>query len=123
MEERRIAIYNPLPLGKPTKYSKESILIILRQALGNPALGLLPSDQETITINNHKDKFGIELQHKIYREQDSINIAIHQITCYLEGKKVDKGNFDAIALSFTDTYNQQGFFIYKRNDIAHYINQ
>ena len=85
---------------------------------------LSSSDQKTITINNHKDTIRYRITaHKIYREQDSINIAIHQVTCYLEGKKVDKGNFDAIALSFTDTYNQQGFFIYKRNDIAHYINQ
>ena len=91
---------------------------------GESSSWLSPSDQKTITINNHKDTIRYRITaHKIYREQDSINIAIHQITCYLEGKKVDKGNFDAIALSFTDTYNQQGFFIYKRNDIAHYINQ
>ena len=39
----------------------------------------------------HKDTIRYRITaHKIYREQDSINIAIHQITCYLEGKKVDK---------------------------------
>ena len=60
---------------------------------------------------------------KILRASDTIALAVQQFQLYLEGEKVTSGRFDAVEFSFSDTYNQQGFFIYKRNDGAHYINK
>ena len=49
---------------------------------------LSSSDQKTITINNHKDTIRYRITaHKIYREQDSINIPFWS---HISEGKVDK---------------------------------
>jgi Na+-transporting NADH:ubiquinone oxidoreductase subunit NqrC len=63
------------------------------------------------------------LNSKVYRNKDSIELSIQNTVFYLEGNPVTAGKFDALEFQFSDTYNQQGFFLYRRNDAFHFINR
>lgn len=81
------------------------------------------ADKKQLIFENSNERVRYELLNdKIIRGIDTVQLPVQQIQLYLEGEKVSSGRFDAIEFSFSDTYNQQGFFIYKQNDGAHYIN-
>jgi len=79
---------------------------------------------KTITFQSNADTVQYKLLDKnIIRQEDTLDIATSKLTLYLHGEKTSTGKFDAMEFLFSDTYNQQGFFIYKRNDASHYINE
>ena len=59
---------------------------------------------------------------KVIRQRDTLELTQNKLTLYLEGNKITQGDFDAIELSFSETYNQQGFFLSKKKDAAYYMN-
>ena len=81
-------------------------------------------ESKTMVFENSFERIQYRiLPNKIARNTDTLQISIGQVQLYLEGQKVSAGRFDAIEFSFSDTFDQQGFFVYKRNDGAHYINE
>lgn len=59
----------------------------------------------------------------IIRQKDTIALPMKSKTFYLEGEKVASGQFDALELTFSDTYTQQGFFLYRKHDASYYMNK
>ena len=82
-----------------------------------------PKDS-TMTFEKGKELVQYKyLNGNIVRQQDTIDLQMKNMILYLNGEKVNDGDFDAVEIMFSDTYNQQGFFIYKRKDASYYINQ
>lgn len=75
-------------------------------------------------LENQKDTVVYHfLQNQIIRDKDSISLDSQNMFLYLDGEIVSTGNIDAIEFSFSDTYSQKGFFVYKRKDASHYMNK
>lgn len=60
---------------------------------------------------------------KVYREKDSMDLSCENKQFYLDGNQVVSGAVDALEFSFSDTYSEKGFFVFKRKDASYYINQ
>jgi hypothetical protein len=60
--------------------------------------------------------------HYIVRQEDTIALQVQNKLFYLEGEQVFSGRFDALELTFSDTYTQQGFFLYRKHDASYYMN-
>jgi len=59
---------------------------------------------------------------EIIYKKDTLDVHLREMIFYYEGNKVTNGDFDALEFSFDDTYGDKGFFLCKRNDTSHYIN-
>lgn len=79
--------------------------------------------KKQLFLKNSKDSVLYRFtENFIFREKDSMELGFAKTTFYLDGKEVTSGTIDALEFSFTNTYTQSSFFVYKRKDAAYYIN-
>jgi prepilin-type N-terminal cleavage/methylation domain-containing protein len=86
--------------------------------------GSLDLTKNQLIFQRAMDTFRYTFQDKqIIRQEDTIALQVEKKTFYLEGEKVTSGPFDAMELTFSDTYNGQGFFLYRKHDASYYMNE
>ena len=77
-----------------------------------------------LVFQNTKEAIGYQFKDSwIVRKEDSLELSVSLKKFYLEGEEVLSGQFDAMQLGFSDTYNQQGFFLYRKHDASYYMNK
>ncbi|MFD2568598.1 prepilin-type N-terminal cleavage/methylation domain-containing protein [Pseudotenacibaculum haliotis] len=58
----------------------------------------------------------------IIRGTDTLKLVPKKMKLYLDGEEVKSGTVDALEFTFSDTYAQKGFFVFKRKDASYYMN-
>ena len=63
------------------------------------------------------------IEKRLVRQSDTLDISLEDIKLFYRGDSIATGTFDALEISFGNTYGERGFFIYKNNDASHFINE
>ena len=108
-------------------YKKQQKIINLERQLTtdlNTHKAFIKVQGKELQLKNSKDTVNYQITEKyIVREKDTIDLQSGFPIFYLDGIQVSSGIIDAVEFSFTDTYSKQAFFVYKRKDASHYINE